>query len=88
MADEEDLSPLEQKHRDLAAQAVDLFLPDDEGLTPKQVEDLEAENEPKLLALFRALDPVDAAAVAVNVCYELDPEEIAEFLAVLEGTGE
>ena len=29
-------------------------------------------------------DPIAAAAVAVRVCYELDPTQIAEFLALLE----
>lgn len=79
---------LEEKNRAAASELVDLFLPDDKGLSDEEVEALELENEPKIRAAFAKLDPVQAAAVAVHVCYELDPEEIAEFLAVLEETAE
>lgn len=33
-------------------------------------------------------DPVVAAAVTVRICYELDPGQIAEFLAMLEEESE
>ncbi len=75
----------EEKNRRLAAEVVDLFMPDDDGLNDQQVAELELANEPKIVALFEGMEPVTAAAVAVQVCYELDPEEIAEFLAILEG---
>lgn len=75
---------LEEKHRDIAAELVDLFIPDDEGLSEAETTALEEENEPKIRARLAKLDPVEAAAVTIHVCMELDPEEIAEFLAVLE----
>lgn len=38
-----------------------------------------------VLDLFDEIqDPVVAAAVSIRVCYELDPTQIAEFLALLE----
>lgn len=80
-----DPESLEEKHRQLASEVVDLFLPDDKGLSDEEVEELELANEPKILALLAKLDPVEAAAVAVQVCFELDPEEISDFLAILEG---
>lgn len=79
---------IEEKNRATAVQVMDLFLPDDSGLDEAEVEALEVENEPKIRALFAKLDPVEAACVALHVCAELDPEEIADFLSVLEGAAE
>ena len=67
-------------HRLIALQIVDLFFPADE-------KDQDG-NDEKILGLLEQLDPVDAAAVAVQVCYELAPEEIAEFLELLGGTAD
>jgi len=72
----------EVDHRALALQVVDLFYPDEGGEA-----DLEA-NDQKIIELLAGLDPVDAAAVAVEVCLELSPEEIAEWLDFLEGGDE
>lgn len=77
---------IEEKNRATAVLVMDLFLPDDDGLDDAEVEALELENEPKVRALFAKLNPVEAACVALHVCAELDPEEIADFLAVLEET--
>lgn len=67
---------IEERHRATATEIVDLFMP----------EDPEEDHDAEIVALFEKMNPVDAAAVAVHCCYELDPDEIAEFLAVLEGT--
>ncbi len=84
MAEKRNAEQVEAEHRALAAQVVDLFMPAAVGLSDEEAEQLEIDNEPKIIALFEKLSPVDAAAVAVQVCYELDPEEIADFLALLE----
>jgi len=76
MAKKSDSDTAEEKHRLLAQRALDLFMP----------EDPEDDKDTELVALFATLDGVTGAAVAIQVCYELDPGEIAEFLAILEGT--
>jgi len=63
--------------RVIALKVVDLFFPQD----PDEQDD----NDQKILELIGKLEPVTAAAVAVEVCYELNPEEIADFLALLGG---